>query len=1323
MTVTTTMAQQLAFPGAQGWGRFAVGGRNGSVYHVTNLNDSGTGSLRDAVSQPNRIVVFDVAGVIKINSRIVFKNNLYVAGQTAPGEGITVYGDGVSFSGASNSIIRYLRVRMGRGGTSGKDCAGIANGTNIIIDHCSFAWGQDETFSINPDGKGDLGDITLSNCVVGQGLLDHSAGGLMQANNITLYRNLYCDNSTRNNKVKGINQYVNNIVYNWKNGCYIMGGDSEGSSYVNIENNLFINGPAKGGNALGGGNSDFHFYGNDNWQDANLDGVLNPSLVTNNGGGDQVAEPYDYPELEKWAGNSLVENLLPVVGASLPYRDYTDYYMIDEVMSFGTKGALIANEASLKYGTPDTWTVWAGNNRVDTDGDGMPDAWETANGTDPTKNDAMTKADNGYANIENYINSITLDSRDYFLRTPICLELAHSTSSELEIEWCDYTYGEDGFAIELKGGNYASFTEVLRTEANAKGCIVGELTPGTTYTVRVRAFAGTDKFSEYTAETIMKTRPEEVDMVDCDSFVGDGVDYWLIDDAENKTYSLEGDNYYKAIVVRTDADITLDGTGVLMGEGSMNKTGNGELSIKGNHTYTGQTVLHNGTFTFGTLKNGGEMSALGASQEFAQNWIWDGGTWNYTGSSTTTNRSAMIYRETAFNIEDKNAVVTMNGGLEGSDNFVLDGNGQLTVGTTKFFNLFTGDVVLRGGNMYLSTTDITTTGIGNAKRLVMAGGKLSTKGETSGYETYSFPMFVEEGTTSIFAPYRNCYINSTVTGTGTLQFDIPYLREYIQGDYSGFSGRIIANGVGTDKNGSLFLINKSDPKLNKVPVELRGNARMCSWQTNGDVAIGGLSGASGTYLMGSSKNTKGFKCTWTVGAANTDETFNGIINDWSCSGSGYTGTTSIVKNGSGDWTLTGKNTYSGTTTVSGGRLIVNGTNSGAGTVTVQNGATLAGTGTIAGKVTVLNGGTIYAGDNEIVGKNTLNPASLVLNSGSVTAIPVRYTAQMGADAKTESVNASATWANNEATASPKTAAYSEENVFSASDIILSGCTLQETTLSYSFGDGAYPDAPMNRYYMDAATATVSFTLTAAENFRLSNVSADMLRQGTDATRCSIDVKVGGVTKNVASGLIPKRDNKDNDYEATKNNGAANTYSYTSADLGIQVSAGETITLTFTMTASATKGFGLGNIVISGSYDKLIEESDPSKFVYVAKENRLVMNSATINDGAILRIELAEGSAELQNDAELQVFAPKSTTAISGTFSTFEPAVPAAGMMWDTTDLYTKGILKVKADPSSLNPITLQPQNRKTQKTYNLDGQRVSENTKGLVIKGGKKVVK
>ena len=153
----TMYAQQLAFPGAEGYGRFAKGARaseSPEIYHVTNLDDSGKGSLRDAVSQPNRIIVFDVAGVIKLKSRLVFSKNLTIAGQTAPGEGVVVYGNGVSFSAAENIIVRYLRIRMGIGGTSGADAAGIANGGNMIFDHVSATWGLAENFSINRDSKG-----------------------------------------------------------------------------------------------------------------------------------------------------------------------------------------------------------------------------------------------------------------------------------------------------------------------------------------------------------------------------------------------------------------------------------------------------------------------------------------------------------------------------------------------------------------------------------------------------------------------------------------------------------------------------------------------------------------------------------------------------------------------------------------------------------------------------------------------------------------------------------------------------------------------------------------------------------------------------------------------------------------------------------------------------------------------------------------------------------------------------------------------------------------------------------------------------------------
>lgn len=147
----------LAFPGAEGFGKDAIGGRNGKVYVVSNLNDSGTGSLRDAVSQPDRIVVFQVGGLIKIKERIVVSKRVSILGQTAPGDGITVYGNGWSFSNADNAIVRYIRIRMGKGGTSGKDAAGIAEGKNMIFDHISVSWGRDETFSIN----GAAANITI----------------------------------------------------------------------------------------------------------------------------------------------------------------------------------------------------------------------------------------------------------------------------------------------------------------------------------------------------------------------------------------------------------------------------------------------------------------------------------------------------------------------------------------------------------------------------------------------------------------------------------------------------------------------------------------------------------------------------------------------------------------------------------------------------------------------------------------------------------------------------------------------------------------------------------------------------------------------------------------------------------------------------------------------------------------------------------------------------------------------------------------------------------------------------------------------------------
>ncbi|KAL1754591.1 polysaccharide lyase family 1 protein [Schizophyllum commune] len=394
-----------AFPGAEGFGAQATGGRGGSVYVVTNLNDTGDGSFRDA------IVVFAVGGVINIDSRIVVKNDITIAGQTAPGDGITIYGNGLSYSNADNTITRYIRYRMGRGGDSGKDGITIADGANMIFDHVSVTWGRDETFSIN----GDVSNVTIQDSIIAQGLQTHSCGGLMQTTGgLSIFRTLYADSKTRNPKVKGVNDFTNNVVYNWGGGGGYIEGDSSAVSEVNIGISRRVgvaltrsrSGPSTSVSPFTRGNKNFNAYVADNYYDADQDGTLNGHVLSVDT--DSYTDitfkdaRFDYPApATLMSSTDALAYVMAHAGASL-VRDSVDKYILDEVASYGTKGALISDEDEV--GGPGT--IAGGEAPTDTDGDGMPDEYETANGLDPQVDDAMDIAANGYANIENYINSL-----------------------------------------------------------------------------------------------------------------------------------------------------------------------------------------------------------------------------------------------------------------------------------------------------------------------------------------------------------------------------------------------------------------------------------------------------------------------------------------------------------------------------------------------------------------------------------------------------------------------------------------------------------------------------------------------------------------------------------------------------------------------------------------------------------------------------------------------------------------------------------------------------------------------------------------------------
>ncbi|MBW8523687.1 hypothetical protein K0U91_13005 [Chryseobacterium chendengshani] len=430
----------LAFPEAEGFGKFAKGARgvaNPEIYIVKNLNDNGEGSFRDAVSRPGRFVVFSVSGIINLESPITISENLTIAGQTAPGRGIVLSGQKVSFSGADHTIARYFRIRLGNKNKVSKntDASGISNGKNIILDHMSFSWGMDEVFSVNWDSRGSEPDsITIQNSIVAQGLnlYNHSAGGLIQTvGHISIIKSLYASNKTRNPKVKGKNEFINNVIYNFGNlgntnghlvsgDGYIMGGSVQ-KSEVNIINNYFVAGPLNVENQttpFSRGTNTFYLYESGNYHDNNKNGVLDGTLVPHSTTGYPgetplhfVDVPFAYPcSKPDLSATEAFNYVIKNAGANYPDRDDVDNLIISEAFSKGKKGLYIFTENDLPLTNEGLGDFPAYQSAKDSDSDGIPDAIEIKMGLNPNNSSDALKASkvcNNYLNIEIYMNNLT----------------------------------------------------------------------------------------------------------------------------------------------------------------------------------------------------------------------------------------------------------------------------------------------------------------------------------------------------------------------------------------------------------------------------------------------------------------------------------------------------------------------------------------------------------------------------------------------------------------------------------------------------------------------------------------------------------------------------------------------------------------------------------------------------------------------------------------------------------------------------------------------------------------------------------------------------
>ncbi|GMV98039.1 MAG: hypothetical protein AMXMBFR83_23920 [Phycisphaerae bacterium] len=411
------------FPGAEGNGVQTPGGRGGTVYEVTNLNDSGPGSLRSAIEAAGpRIVVFRTGGTIVLQSTLLLVNPyITIAGQTAPGGGIAlrntsnfnIYEDPSATLDVRTHdvVIRHLRIRSGIGGRE-SDALQLHHGAcNVVIDHCSFSWSVDEVISTWSDPR----DVTFSWCIFSEGLRDaghsegsHSAGPLFGSDGCTrvsLHHNLFAHNNDRNPRIKigGLMDVVNNAIYNFGDNAGVISRDV-GPMGVNYVGNYVRKGADSSNNyevQVWNGPFPLSLYVEGNLGPHRTDPASAQNLVVDPSGWGVLAPARQplMPVRTDTAAQAL-NRVLQSAGANRPQRDAVDQRIVADVLN-GT-GRIIDNPLQVG-GWP---TLEAGTPPADRDHDGMPDDWEIAFQLDPdSPGDGPDDADDdGYTNVEEFLN-------------------------------------------------------------------------------------------------------------------------------------------------------------------------------------------------------------------------------------------------------------------------------------------------------------------------------------------------------------------------------------------------------------------------------------------------------------------------------------------------------------------------------------------------------------------------------------------------------------------------------------------------------------------------------------------------------------------------------------------------------------------------------------------------------------------------------------------------------------------------------------------------------------------------------------------------------
>jgi len=967
-------AQQLAFPGAVGYGAYATGGRSGTVYHVTNLNDSGSGSFRDAVSQQNRIVVFDVGGYITLSSAVSAANNLTIAGQTAPGDGIGIMGHEVSFTSRTNEIVRNVRFRPGSIASSTEDGINLGDGTNMIFDHVSIEYAPYN--DIDAHGNHGADHFTFQNSIlanpIGQQFVCHSEslGGV-----VTWYRNIWANAHDRNPMAKMNTVSINNVIYNYIDGYTV--ANTSGHFTHDIVNDYFIAGPstATPGNDFFQFNSNQSVYSSGNLLDSDYNGSLN-GAPTAPSGVVVLSSPWSF-----WTTNIPTASTtggyfysLSVAGAfsannnlfynstNSLYRDQVDSQVLSDLMSLGTSGHQWTSQTQSGLGNNGYGTLNTAFDPVDTDQDGIPDYWELANGMNPNDaTDANNLGPDGYTRLEEYLN---------WLAGPHAIALSNAS---VNVDLWQYTMGftnaspvyavsspSNGVVALLGDGHTAQFTPTSGFSGMASfGYTV---TAGT-------GDAMTDTVSVVvTGATPPPLAPAAPSGLTATAAGTTGINLGWMNNATNAA---------SVLLERSTDNVTFSQIASL----GASVTNYSDTSLTPATTYYYRVRASN------TGGNSGYSNTAQATTTSipAVTWVGDGVS-NRWDVGITTNwfngTSATVFSNAAAvsfdNSGSASPPVSMVGSLQplsvtvtGSQTYTFTGSGSLT-GSMRLTKSGSGQLILTTTNGYSGGT-IVNAGVLSVNAAGTAGsGTITLNGGTLVLNALITANALNVPVASTLVP-NNGSLNGAISGGGALNLVMSNQLTLV-GSMSSYTGTIA---VGT--NSGTMRFNGSTGSSGATFDLGTGSAQMRSRNGAVTINIGALIGGSNTVVSGATVGQSAMGATiWTIGGLNTNTVFRGTITEDVGRATSYK--TAVTKVGSGTLTLTGSNSFGGGLQVNAGTLLIDGTqmllsNS---AFTVAN-ALLGGNGTIFGLVTVNSGGGITPGDG-LGAAGTLTLSNLTLNT-------------------------------------------------------------------------------------------------------------------------------------------------------------------------------------------------------------------------------------------------------------------------------------------------------------------------------------------------------